>query len=128
MLKAIHHSLCFGIYRNTQQVGFARAITDYATFAYMADVYIAEPFRGRGLGKWLVESMLAHPELRGLRRWALLTQDAHELYRQCGFTPATHPEDVMERLQPYPGGKPEIPNPNLAPPEPSDGKRITASE
>jgi len=101
MEKAIRHSLCFGVYHEGRQVGFARAITDYATFAYMADVFILEPYRGKGLGKWLVQTMLAHPELKGLRRWFLLTQDAHGLYAQCGFTPAAHPDQVMERLQSY---------------------------
>jgi GNAT superfamily N-acetyltransferase len=102
MEKAIRHSLCFGVYLAGRQIGFARAITDYATFAYMADVFILEPYRGKGLGKWLVRTMLEHPELKGLRRWSLLTQDAHSLYAQCGFTPAAHPEHVMERLQDYP--------------------------
>ncbi len=102
MEEAIRHSLCFGLYRGTAQVGFARAITDYATFAYMADVFILPEYRGRGLGKWLVQTMLDHPELRTLRRWSLLTQDAHGLYAKCGFGPAAHPEQVMERLQSYP--------------------------
>lgn len=101
MEKAILHSLCFGVYCGQDQVGFARAITDYATFAYMADVFVLEGYRGKGLGKWLVQSMLDHPELKKIRRWSLLTQDAHGLYAKCGFTPAVHPGDAMERLQPY---------------------------
>lgn len=99
--KALRNSFCFGVYHGVDQVGFARAITDYATFAYLADVFILEPFRGRGLGLWLVNTMLMHPELKAMRRWALVTQDAHGLYARCGFVPASHPEHIMERLQPY---------------------------
>lgn len=98
--RAIDHSLAFGVYNTTQQVGFGRIVTDYTTFAYLADVFILEPYRGEGLGKWLVETMLAHPELQGLRRWLLATQDAHELYRQCGFAPLNKPERFMERWTP----------------------------
>ncbi len=86
--KSIENSLCFGVYDTTsavQQIGFARAITDYATFAYLADVFILEPHRGKGLSKWLISCILAHPELQGLRRWMLATRDAHGLYRQFGF-------------------------------------------
>jgi GNAT superfamily N-acetyltransferase len=86
--KSIENSLCFGIYDTppgTQQIGFARAITDCATFAYLADVFILEPYRGKGLSKWLMSCILAHPELQGLRRWMLATRDAHGLYRQFGF-------------------------------------------
>jgi GNAT superfamily N-acetyltransferase len=86
--KSIENSLCFGVYDTTpgaQQIGFARAITDCATFAYLADVFILEPYRGKGLSKWLMNCILAHPELQGLRRWMLATRDAHGLYRQFGF-------------------------------------------
>ena len=94
--RSIQHSLCFGIYRGVEQVGFARAITDYATFAYLADVFVIEPYRGRGLGKWLMECIRSHPQLQGLRRWSLITRDAHELYRQFGFTEVANPQRWME--------------------------------
>lgn len=83
--KCIDNSLCFGVYEGDKQVGFGRLITDYATFAYFSDVFILEKYRGLGLGKWLVETMLQHPDLQGLRRWLLATKDAQELYRQFGF-------------------------------------------
>ena len=94
--RSIEHSLAFGVFKEDQQVGFARIITDYATFAYLGDVFILEPFRGRGLSKWLMEVIVGHPELQGLRRWMLLTRDAHGLYRQVGFTEPSHPERYME--------------------------------
>ncbi|MFK7925902.1 MAG: GNAT family N-acetyltransferase [Bacteroidia bacterium] len=81
----IPHCLCFGVYHGEEQIGFARLITDYTTFAYLCDVFIAAEFRGRGLGKWLVQSMLDHPQMQGLRRWLLFTKDAHGLYQQYGF-------------------------------------------
>jgi N-acetylglutamate synthase-like GNAT family acetyltransferase len=86
MERAIRHSLNFGVYRNDEQVGFARVITDYATHAYVCDLFIIEEYRGRGLSKWLMATMLAHPALQGLRRWFLLTRDAQGLYEQVGFT------------------------------------------
>ena len=95
--RSIENSLCFGVYDRQSQVGFARVITDRATFAYLADVFIIEQHRGRGLGKWLVETVLAHPELDGLRRWVLVTRDAHDLYRQSGFRELQNPERFMER-------------------------------
>src|SRR4051812_24915624 len=76
--KSIRNSLCFGIYEASKQIGFARAVTDYATFAYLADVFILEPYRGRGLARWLIASILSHPELKTLRRWSLATRDAHD--------------------------------------------------
>lgn len=95
--RSIKHSLCFGIYRGNQQAGFARIISDYATFAYLADVFILKDYRGQGLAKWLVNSIKQHPDLQGLRRWMLATNDAHELYAQyAGFTPVTQPELWME--------------------------------
>lgn len=94
--RAIVNSLCFGLYRDGKQAGFARAITDYATFAYLADVFILPEFRGRGLGKWLVSCILAHPQLQGLRRLLLATSDAHGLYRQYGFLPPQFPENFLE--------------------------------
>jgi GNAT superfamily N-acetyltransferase len=81
---SIEHSLCFGVYAGVQQVGFARIVTDYATFAWLCDVFILESHRGRGLGKWLVECVVAHPELKDLGIFLLATRDAHELYRHCG--------------------------------------------
>ncbi len=98
--RSIEHSHCFGIYHGERQVGFARVITDYATFAWIADVFVVEEFRGRGLAKWLCEVMLAHPELQGLRRWVLATKDAHELYRRTGFQELLRPERWMERHDP----------------------------
>ena len=83
--RAIANSVPFGLYDAHGQVGFARVITDLATFAYLADVYVLEAHRGRGLSKWLMECVLAHPDLQGFRRWVLLTRDAHGLYRQFGF-------------------------------------------
>lgn len=94
--KAIKNSLSFGVYHNGSQIGFGRAITDRATFAYLADIFILPEFRGRGLGKWLISCFLAHPELQGLRRWLLATSDAHGLYRQNGFGPLKKPENFME--------------------------------
>src|SRR5947207_15125235 len=85
--KAIDNSLNFGLYKGDEQIGFARLVTDYATFAYLADVFVLEPYRGLGLSKWLMEVIVAHPELQGLRRWLLGTKDAHALYSKVGFTP-----------------------------------------
>jgi N-acetylglutamate synthase-like GNAT family acetyltransferase len=97
--KSIRNSLCFGIFHAGRQIGFARAVTDYATFCYLADVYILEPYRRRGLARWLVNSVLAHPELKNLRRWCLVTRDAQDLYRKCGFQPLQSPEQYMEFLR-----------------------------
>jgi len=96
-LKSVEKSLCFGVYRKIEQVGFGRVISDYATFAYLADVFIAENHRGQGLGKWLLECILGYPELQDLRRWMLLTKDAHGLYGQYGFIPMSNPGRVMEK-------------------------------
>lgn len=94
--RAMEHSLCFGVYdRNGRQAGFARVITDFTTFAYLADVFILRPYRGRGLGKWLVQCMLAHPQLQGLRKWTLDTRDAHGLYQRFGFEPNPRPENYL---------------------------------
>ncbi len=98
--RSIGHSLCFGVYDGTQQVGLTRVISDYATYAYITDVYILESHRGRGLSKWLMECIMAHPDLQGLRRWSLVTRDAHGLYRQFGFTELKAPERYMEITQP----------------------------
>jgi GNAT superfamily N-acetyltransferase len=94
--RSIEHSLCFGIYDKDAQVGFARVISDFATHAYIGDVFVLESYRGRGLSKWLMECILRHPQLQGLRRWSLVTGDAHGLYSQFGFTPLQAPERWME--------------------------------
>jgi N-acetylglutamate synthase-like GNAT family acetyltransferase len=94
--RSITHSLCFGVYRDHRQIGFARLITDQATFAYLADVFILEDFRGQGLSKWLIHSIHAHPELQGLRRWVLGTKDAHGLYEQFGWV--RFGEDQLQRF------------------------------
>ena len=101
--RSIRHSLPFGIYQADRQVGFGRVVTDYATFAWIADVFVLEEFRGRGLSKWLMEVILSHPDLQGFRRWVLATKDAHELYRKYGFTPLRYPERWMERRDPTTG-------------------------
>ena len=93
--KAMKGSLCFGVYFRNRQIGYARMVKDKATFAYLADVFIDEDHRGKGLAKWLVEMILAHPQLRGLRRILLATKDAHKLYEQCGFTAINNPERYM---------------------------------
>ena len=98
--RSIEHSLSFGLYQGERQIGFARVVTDYATFAWMADVFVLEEARGQGLGTWLVEVMLSHPELQGFRRWTLATKDAHEIYRKFGFSELKRPERWMERRDP----------------------------
>ncbi len=98
--RSIDNSLPFGIYKNGEQIGFARVVTDYATFAWLADVFILESHRGQGLSKWLVEVILEHPALQGFRRWVLATKDAHELYRKYGFQDLKRPERWMERPDP----------------------------
>lgn len=98
--KSLEHSLNFGVYEEGKQVGFARVITDYATFAYIGDVFILEDHRGRGLSKWLMQVIADHAELQGLRRWVLLTRDAHGLYRKTGFMEPVNPERYMEKIFP----------------------------
>ena len=98
--RSIRNSVNFGIYKGSQQVGFGRVITDYATFAWVADVFVLEQERGKGLSKWLMEVMIAHPKLQKFRRWVLATKDAHELYRRFGFTELKKPERWMERRDP----------------------------
>lgn len=94
--KALDHSICFGLYHaDDRQVGFARAITDYATFAYLADLFVLAPHRGRGLGKWLVQTILNHPDLQSIPKVRLRTRDAHGLYAQFGFTGLTRTEEHM---------------------------------
>jgi GNAT superfamily N-acetyltransferase len=97
VLRSIENSLCFGVYCDGKQVGFARVISDFATYAYLGDVFVLEFYRGRGLGKWLMECIVSHPTLQGLRRWSLATRDAHGLYAQFGFTPLQAPSRWMER-------------------------------
>ena len=96
--RSIQHSLCFGVYDGVKQIGLARVISDYATYAYLADVYVLEDYRGQGLGKWLMTCVMSHPDLQGLRRWSLATRDAHGLYRQYGFAELARPERWMEIL------------------------------
>jgi GNAT superfamily N-acetyltransferase len=98
--RAISNSLCFGLYHRAEQVGFARVVTDRATFAYLADVYVLESHRGKGLSKRLLETITGHPELQGLRRFMLATKDAHGLYEQFGFKPLANPSRMMEALRP----------------------------
>lgn len=98
--RAMANSLCFGVLCDGSQVAFARVITDRATFAYLADVYVLEAHRGRGLSKRMMESIVAHPELQGLRRWLLATRDAHGLYEQFGFRPLSAPDRLMEIVRP----------------------------
>jgi len=106
--RSIEHSLAFGVYQEGErQIGFARVITDYATFAWIADVFIVDEFRGRGLGQWLSEVMISHPELQGFRRWVLATKDAHELYRRVGFLELKSPERWMERHDPQTVERPD---------------------
>mgnify|MGYP001292097524 CR=1 FL=1 len=95
--RAIENSLVFGLYRDGRQIGFARIVSDHATFAYLADVFVLAPERGKRLGRWLVETVLRHPELQGLRRWLLGTRDAQGLYAQCGFRAPAPPFAFMER-------------------------------
>ena len=98
--RAVRHSLCFGAFDGQEQVGFARVVSDYATYAYVSDVFVLPSHRGRGVGKQLMAAIVAHPDLQGLRRWTLFTRDAHGLYRQYGFGEAHYPERLMEILGP----------------------------
>ncbi len=101
VVRSIEHALCFGIYdRNGAQVGFARVISDFATIAYVGDVFVLETHRGQGLGRWLMQCVMQHPTLQNLRRWILTTRDAHGLYAQVGFTPVKAPERFMELYRP----------------------------
>ncbi|HEY2980016.1 MAG TPA: GNAT family N-acetyltransferase [Anaerolineales bacterium] len=101
--RALENSLAFGLYDGARQIGLARVVSDYAIFAYLCDVFIHEDYRARGLGKWLIETVMAHPDLQGLRRWTLATKDAHDLYRQFGWDALANPEGWMEILRPFPG-------------------------
>lgn len=97
---AIENSMCFGVYLVDRMIGFARVVSDKATFAYIGDVFILDEFRGKGLSKWLMQTIVDHPELQGLRRWVLATKDAHGLYSQFDFAELRHPERWMEKTAP----------------------------
>jgi N-acetylglutamate synthase-like GNAT family acetyltransferase len=96
--KSIENSLTFNLLKGEEQIGFARAITDFATIGYLGDVFVLPDYRSQGLGKWLMECVFSHPELQGFRRWILVTLDAHKLYEQFGFTRLTNPELFMENF------------------------------
>ncbi len=96
--RYLQHSLTFGVYDGERQIGLARVVSDYTTFAWLCDVFIHEDYRGRGLSKWLMETIHSHPDLQGLRRWLLATRDAHGLYKQFGWTPIANPERWMEKF------------------------------
>jgi GNAT superfamily N-acetyltransferase len=98
--RSVDNSFPFGVYHDNKQIGFARVVTDYATFAWIADVFVLPDYRGHGLSKWLMEVILDHPELQGFRRWVLATKDAHGLYERFGFIPLHKPERWMERPDP----------------------------
>jgi len=101
--RALNNSLVFGLYDGEKQIGLARVVSDYAIFAYLCDVFIHEDYRAHGLGKWLIETVMSHPDLQGLRRWTLATRDAHELYRQFGWDDLQSPDKWMEILHPFLG-------------------------
>jgi ribosomal protein S18 acetylase RimI-like enzyme len=96
--RSIRHSLNFGMYDGDKQIGFTRVVTDQAVFAYICDVFVHEEYRGQALGKWMMEIVMAHPELQGLRRWCLVTRDAHGLYSQFGFVELYDPSRWMEKF------------------------------
>jgi len=96
--RALVNSLVFGVYEGERQIGLARVVSDYAIFAYLCDVFIHEEYRGRGLSKWLMETIHGHPDLQNLRRWALITSDAHGLYQQFGWSLLANPERWMEKF------------------------------
>lgn len=98
--RSIANAEPFGLYEGARQVGFARVVTDYATFGYLADVFVLEAWRGRGVSRFLMECVVAHPGLQGFRRWSLLTRDAHGLYARFGFTPLNAPDKWMEKWTP----------------------------
>ncbi|MEI7642948.1 MAG: GNAT family N-acetyltransferase [Chloroflexales bacterium] len=105
--QALAHSLCFGLYHTDAQVGLARVVTDHTTFAWLCDVYILEDHRGAELGKWLIATVLSHPDLRAIRRIMLATRDAHGLYQRYGFRPLDVPEQWMERFFDHQGVEPD---------------------
>jgi GNAT superfamily N-acetyltransferase len=99
--RSLGNSLVFGVYDGQRQVAMARVVSDYATFAWLCDVFVQEDYRGRGIGKWLVDSTLAHPNLQGIRRWVLITRDAGGLYAGYGYTSIHNPERWMEKFDPH---------------------------
>jgi GNAT superfamily N-acetyltransferase len=101
--RALDNSLVFGLYDGDEQIGLARIVSDYAVFAYLCDVFIHEDYRAHGLGKWLMETVMSHPDLQGLRRWVLATHDAHGLYEQYGWTQLENPNNWMEILNRFSG-------------------------
>ena len=105
VMRCLEHSLNFGLYKDDLQIGFARVVTDYATFAWLADVFILDEYRGQGLAKWLMEVIVSHPELQGFRRWVLATKDAQELYRRFGFTELKDAGRWMEKFDPNISGE-----------------------
>jgi GNAT superfamily N-acetyltransferase len=106
--RSIENALCFGAYEGGKQVGFARVVTDYAVFAYIGDVFVLGSHRGRGVSKMIMSAIMAHPKLQGLRRWSLVTRDAHGLYRQFGFSALANPEKHMERTLRNPYTTPQV--------------------
>ena len=106
--RAIQNSICFGAFEGDRQVGFARVISDRATYAYVSDVFVLDSCRGRGVGKRLMEEIMDHPDLKGLRRWSLSTRDAHGLYRQYGFRSPRYPDRLMEVFVERPYGAPVV--------------------
>ena len=105
--RALQNSLVFGVYDGNKQIGVARVVTDYSIFAYLCDVFIHEDYRAHGLGKWLMQTIHRHPDLQGLRRWTLVTRDAHGLYRQFGWKALDKPMNWMEILVPNHGEGPD---------------------
>ena len=103
--RAIRNSLVFGVYNGDKQIGVARVVSDYSIFAYLCDVFIHEDYRTHGLGKWLIQTILEHPDLREMRRWMLVTNDAHGLYKQYGFNAIEDPEHWMQMYRRFPGEK-----------------------
>ena len=100
--RALQNSLVFGVYAEDKQIGLARVVSDYSIFAYLCDVFIHEDYRAQGLGKWLIQTIMEHPDLKEMRRWVLVTNDAHELYRQFGFTSIEDPEHWMQSFKRFP--------------------------
>ena len=99
--RAFRNSLVFGVYEGNKQIGLGRVVSDYSVFAYLCDVFIHEDYRAHGLGKWLIETIMDHPDLKHVRRWVLVTNDAHGLYRQFGFTSIEDPEHWMQKIKPF---------------------------
>jgi N-acetylglutamate synthase-like GNAT family acetyltransferase len=98
--KALQNSLVFGLYDGNRQIGLGRVVSDYSVFAYLCDVFIHEDYRALGLGKWLIQTIMEHPDLKDVRRWVLITNDAHGLYQQFGFTSIADPERWMQNFRP----------------------------